>query len=65
MSLNFRGECSRKRFFDVSEYDTIAFEEILLYNPNLLSPIHRFMKLHTNKKNYCKWRYISKFTNII
>ena len=50
MGLNFRGKSTKRKHFDVSEYDTIVFEEILLYNPKLLSSIHRFMNLHRDKR---------------
>ena len=51
MALNLNGEKSRNRkYFNVSDYDTIIFEEILLLNPKLLSNIHKFIKLHPNKK---------------
>ena len=53
MSLNLLGDDSkgkRRKQYDVSKYDTIVFEEILLYSPKLLSSIHRFMKMHPDKK---------------
>ena len=50
MGLNITGKSTKRKHFDVSEYDTIVFEEILLYNPKLLSSIHRFMNLHQDKK---------------
>jgi len=50
MSLNFTGDSSKRKHYDVSEYDTIVFEEIMQYGPKLLSAIHRFMNLHPDKK---------------
>ena len=50
MALNITGNSSKRKQYDVSEFDTIVFEEILLYNPKLLSSIHRFMKMHKDKK---------------
>ena len=50
MSLNFTGDSSKRKHFDVSEYDSIVFEEIMQYSPKLLSAIHRFMNLHPDKK---------------
>ena len=50
MSLNITGKSTKRKHFNVSEYDTIVFEEILLYNPKLLSSIHRFMNMHLDKK---------------
>ena len=51
MSLNFSGNNnSKKKRFDVTSFDTIVFEEILLYSPKLLSSIERFIKLHPDKK---------------
>ena len=50
MALNITGESSKRKHYDVSEFDTIVFEEIMMYSPQLLSSIHRFMKLHTDKK---------------
>ena len=50
MSLNFTGDSSKRKHYDVSEYDSIVFEEIMQYSPKLLSAIHRFMNLHPDKK---------------
>ena len=50
MGLNITGKSTKRKHSDVSEYDTIVFEEILLYTPKLLSSIHRFMNLHLDKK---------------
>ena len=50
MSLNMTGQVSKRKKFDVSQFDTIVFEEILLYDPQLLSSIQRFIKLHPDKK---------------
>ena len=49
MSLRITGDSSRRRHYDVSEFDTIVFEEIMMYSPKLLSAIHRFIKLHPEK----------------
>ena len=50
MALNITGQISKRKKFDVSQFDTIIFEEILLYDPQLLSSIQRFIKLHPDKK---------------
>ena len=50
MALNITGQISKRKKFDVSPYDTIVFEEILLYDPQLLSNIHRFIKAHPEKR---------------
>ena len=49
MALNLNGDKSRNwKYFNVSDYDTIIFQEILLLNPKLLSNIHKFIKWHPN-----------------
>ena len=50
MALNITGQISKRKKFDVSKFDTIVFEEILLYDPQLLSSIQRFIKMHPDKK---------------
>ena len=50
MSLRDDGKNTKRKRFDVSEYDTIVFEEILLHDPYLLSSIQKFIKLHPDKK---------------
>ena len=62
MSLNLKGENTKRKAYDVSEFDTIVFEEILLYDSKLLASILRFMKKNIWTKNNCQWRYISELT---
>ena len=50
MALNIAGESSKRKRYDVSEFDTIVFEEILMNSPQLLTQVQRFMKLHPDKK---------------
>ena len=50
MALSITGDSCKRKKYDVSEFDTIVFEEILLYDPKLLSSIHRFIKQHADKK---------------
>ena len=49
-ALNITGDSCKRKRYDVSEFDTIVFEEILLYEPKLLRAIHRFIKQHADKK---------------
>jgi hypothetical protein len=50
MALRNDGTCTKRKKFDVSEFDTIVFEEILLHDPHLLASIQKFIKLHPDKK---------------
>ena len=50
MALYTTGSESKRKQFDVSEFDTIVFEEVLMHDPVLLSSIYRFIKLHPDKK---------------
>jgi len=53
MLVGFFGEgqeYAKFKVFDVTAYDTICFDEVMLYSPKLLKKIDRFIKLHPEKK---------------
>ena len=53
MLLGFFGEgkeYAKFKSFDVSKYDCICFDEVMLYSPKLLKKVDLFMKKHNDKK---------------
>jgi len=67
MLVGFFGEgqeYAKFKVFDVTAYDTICFDEVMLYSPKLLKKIDRFIKLHPEKK-FCQLAILTNSSRLI